>query len=725
MARRRPPKRLQLQPRAVAPGSTDTPVPPQKTRQRGWLGRKLVRGFAMLVVFLSVGLTFISSQEGSAAAVGPDIGCMITPEFQGRGPEKPGGGGGETLFAPGPTSEKDFDDYTTDKGINWKNPDTYTLYEAYGVRGATWSTTEWYQQDDMTEVNGNEDEKRCNLQDGIMTHVAQMVFDLDRTITSATIALRQTATDATPFIKLIREMSDEIGVMSTTVWAAGIGIAVMCTGFWVMSKWGGRNQREIVSGLIWVVGSVVGVGFLLAPSSVAGHGGDPNYLWLAESANETSSQFVKDLGDALLPQSEDEGPCYLQNGAEDRGTRILDCSIYETLVFDPWSQGQYGGLGYNKAIPWKNMPNGKTDEELKPGVDIREAQIAAQAVSYQEAFGTGQWEKQLLESSPLPNENEGDDFHPETKHGQWNLIRAQMWENHNSDYKFWKGEDGSARISTAFSGLIAAILVGVFICATSLLTMIWNAVPVVLLIALPLVGTFSIFPPLQKFLRGWAQTWLKATILGLVFAVAQMLALVMVGAVMRTPTSLGWKALLMLVMVVALWKVIQAAREDAFTPNLGGEAGMYDADGMSRGVVSTARTAQRRVRTAGRAVDRTRRQVDDRFGSGARKVRTQRQPTPQQREDETVARMRKQHLKAHGRDMTPEEVRDVRRDLRHASGAPSPGLLDRRRHIRRQPTQTALGGQASGGRVDLSATGSTRVPVAPEHKPRRGKRRDD
>lgn len=729
MARRRPPGGLQ--PRAVAPGSTATPLPPQKTRQHGWLGRGLVRGFAMLVVTLGLGLTFVSGQEQTAAAVGPDVACMITPDYQGRGPEQPGGGGPETLFGPmvtastaaadaaaGPNSKAAFDNFTSEKGIDWDDPDSYTLYESNGVRGATWSTTEWFQQDDFTEVNGDEDEKRCNLTDSILTAVAQLVFDMDRTITSATIALRQTATDATPFINMIRDMSDEIGVMTTEVWVVGIGIAVMCSGFWVMSKWGGRNQREIVRGLIWVVCSIIGVGFLLFPSSASS--GDPNYIWVAESANETTSQFIEDLGDALLPQDGDDGPCSLREGAEDRGTRMLDCGIYETLVFDPWSQGQYGGLG-TEAIPYKDLPNGKTDKDLKDGIDIRQAQIRAQSVSVNEAYGGADWSL---------GKDDGDEFNPETKYGQWNLIRAEMWEHHNSDYKYWKGEEGSARISAAFSGLIASILVGIFVCATSLLTMIWNAVPVVLLIALPLVGTISVFPPMQKFLRGWAQTWLKATILGVLFGVAQMLALVMVGGVMSSGASLGWKCLMMIVMVLALWKVVQAAREDAFTPNLGAEgATMLDGDQMGRGAIATARTAQRRARTAGRAVDRTRRQVDDRFGSGARKRREQgRAEQAQQREDRTVARMRKDHLKEHGRDMTPEEVAAAKRELRHAATAPKASPLDRRGRAQRRPapsdsTQPRLTGQVSGGRVDLSTTKtSARVPKTgvPERKPRRG-----
>lgn len=587
---RRPPKGLQ--PRAVRPGSTDTPTP--TTRQHGWLGRRLARGFAAVMLLASLGATLFVAQQGPATAA--DFACYMTDDTIGTGPELPGSGA-EALLAPGPgsTSDKDMAKYRENLGVDakWSDPDRYTLLELNGVRGTTWSWTEWYQQDDFDEYKGNDEpEKRCSIMAEGQTMAAQMMFDVDRTIAAATIKLRQSSTDATPWLNIVRDTVPNVATMRDTLFIPGVVVAYLCTGIWVLTKWRGDRMREVLSGLLWAVMATISVAFLLS----AGPGGDPNYLRVAQSANDVSHDAVEAIGDAILPKNDDgSGPCTLAEDAPNRGTRMLDCSIYQTLVFDPWSQGQYGSLGYHKAIEYETVSNRIHQHELNKADrdDIRIAQVKAQAVSWPEQAGDLDWDYGITSADDADQEAA---FDPDTKAGQWNLIRQTMFENHHSDYATWEGVNGSSRLAAAFSGLIASVLVAIFVCATSLVTMVWNAVPVILILALPIVGLFAIYPPLQKYLLGWAQTWIKAVILGFVFAVAQMLSLVAVGGILQATSAIGWKCLLMVVLVMALWKVVQAAREDAFTPNLGGDATIFDGDKNTNDAIRAARTATNATR---------------------------------------------------------------------------------------------------------------------------------
>lgn len=731
----RPPKGLK--PRLVAPGSTSTPAPPAKAPGR--LRRGLIRGFAGLMVLMSLGLTIISSQESPAHAV--DFECYVAPQFSGREPEQPGTGP-ESLFAAGPSDADELKQYTKDYGINWNDPDTYTLFEKDGVRGTTWSTTYWYQEHAFQHRFDGEDEKRCEFISSMQSMMAQTIFDLDRTITAATIALRQKATDQTPFLNMIRDMRPSIDNLTDHLFWPGLATMVMLSGAWVITKLG--KQREIVQGLVGVGGTAIIVGFLLSTSHVGGHSGDPNYLWLAEESNSATSGLVNGFGNLLLPKTETDGPCYLGSGSNihQRGIRELDCSIYQNLVFDPWAKGQFGGIGAH-PVPFINKylvnPPSKDDPIFKDGADMRILQVDAQSVSYPEAYDPKEYPWKIGGSTSVSMD-------PATKHGQWNVIRNSLFESYNDSFTDWKGENGSARTAAAFTGLISSVLVGIFVSATSLLTMIWNAVPVVLWLALPLVGLLAVFPPLQKLLRGWGETMIKAMTLGMVFGIAQMMAMMVVSGILQSSAALGWKCLLMLVMVLALWRVVSAARDGVFTPNLGGETRIFDADAVGRDGIRHARTAKAAAARVGRRLQRpsTSRATSRRSTS----VDRRRRESARDRSHEKATKVQESRLDAakrefreqHGRQPTQQELTQMRRvsnspttaaGEKFKAAASRASLASRSR--RRSPDHDPYGKDPDLLRRTHDADGRERptrvvkrVDVGtPTRKPRRGRPRHD
>lgn len=583
------------------------------TRRKGRLGLALTRIVAAVLSVLAFSGTLFMSNAGQQAQALPDIACYMSSDVYGRGPESPDTGV-EAFFAP--------------KSPYGANPDNSTVFEQQGVRGATWSGTEWLQQDGTAEVNGDEDEKVCSPINEVMTTMAQMIFNVDRTITSSVIALRQRATDPTVFLEVIRDMVPTTNTLREKVFIPGATIMVILTGFWVFGKIRNNQTRAITSGLVWMGGATVFTAFMLLPAGSNYIGtdngaqpGDPNYMWITYEASDLSNDAQTFITNAVTQKTSSADPvCGLPAGAPNRGVRSLDCTIYKTLVFDPWVLGQFGN---NVTSSDEEDPNGIkdvnpalhpipvradlsdegprercteetncVDTHIPIGTDLRVFQLQQQAIT----------KRNLKEGYFLGNpDGSAADFSWINKYGRWNQLRLYMWEDYNQSYRNWKGDEPMVRMGQAFAGLIASILVGLFVAVTSLLTMLWNAVPVVLLLMLPFVGLVAIHPAGQKALRTWLQTFAKAFILVFVFGTAQVISLFMVSGVMSSTIALGWKCILMTVLVWALWKVVQAARQDALTPNLGGDVQMAGAPDQVFGrAVGASKTAAAPVARGGK-----------------------------------------------------------------------------------------------------------------------------
>lgn len=605
--------------RVGAPGQRPPPTGRKgRRRDRSPHSKGAFARFLMCTMFLG-GLVFtgMATTATTAHADLLNIPCSIVPTFYNTGPE-PLGAGVEGFMPP-----DKFYPSTSGSPTAGASPSQLTVFEQFGVRGAMFSGST---QLDAASFFSDDDKKRsCSVSDWGMNLGAQFLFDTDRFITATQIGIRQRASDSGPLLRIMRQMTPSVNTMRDVLFIPGAAIAVIATGIWVLIKYREDQTREVIRGVAWAFLAIVLVGWLISPTKQASSGptqvktgSDSNFYWAAAAINDTRDQAVAALASAITSSSGTDDVCSIAAGTPYAGQRLIDCRIYEGLVFQPWAQAMFGPQGA-KAIPIIGAGSvqfsgqGHADAKFGPFAitdtkDLRVVLLAAQAFNNDGHF--------LLNNN---NYGAGNPLSPPAQSptpttGTTTINKADLFqlyekvfqqvETGNGKYgsfPAFRGTNASARLSTALGSSIASVMVGIPVVITSLLSMMWNAIPILLFLLLPIVGLFSIYPPMQKHLRGLLQTWAKASILGFGFAIVQLIGALVISILMATPNlALGWKCVTLIILIIAMFRLIKGFQEDQFTPNIGAPGYMDPTESVSRVGQTTRRTAGRVTSGAGR-----------------------------------------------------------------------------------------------------------------------------
>ena len=588
----------------------------RRPRRKGVFAR-----FVMGALFL-FGLVFtgLATTSTTAHAELINIPCSIVPTFYNAGPEALGSGS-EGFLPPDKFYPSTPGSPTAKKGAS-----ELTVFEQYGVRGAMFSGTT---QLDARSLFSDDGKKReCSVSDWGLNLGAQYLFDVNRFVTATQIGIRQRASDSGPLLKIMREMTPSVNTMRDIVFIPGAVVAITATGIWVLFKLRDDQTREVTRGIGWACLAVVLVAWLILPTKQGNSGGttevktgsDSNFYWVAATVNDTRDKALAALSSAVNPGSTTGDICSLPSSAPYAGQRMIDCRIYQGLVFEPWAEAMFGPKG-KEAIPITGANSvkfgGQGHAEAKFGPfaitdtkDLRVVLLGAQAFNSDGNFllsNTKGYTGGKPLSPPLQSPTPNTDRYTITKTDQFQLYQ-KVFEQVNSDpngaygsFPALSGSNASSRLSTALGATVASSMVGVPVVITSLLSTMWNAIPILLFLIVPVVGLFSIYPPMQKHLRSLLQTWAKASVLGFGFGVVQLLGALVISVLMSSPIALGWKCVTLVILIVAMFRIIKGFQEDQFTPNLGGNAGFMDpTDSTSKAGQSARRVTGRVTAGAGR-----------------------------------------------------------------------------------------------------------------------------
>lgn len=679
----------------VGPGGPARPVLPQKQPNRPGRARRRV---SQILARVMLALMFVVPMAGAGALSAPPQAkafdlvpsmCDFMPNFWNWDPEKPGAGV-ESFIAP-------------DKDASYDG--TGTMLDRYGVRGMQYSGTVWQAQEGLNKSAAANQlpERDCSILNMTMNMAAGMIFDGSRFVMSNTIGIQQRATDSTPMLNVMHNLGAGgmyDGLRNMLFWPA-MSIMLMLTGMWVLAKNRDGKQRELMQGVGWSIGIALISGWLITPTRQAAPsvtpGKDPNFMWVTSSVNKMSDDLTGELASVLVPKQVAQ-ECKVASGTKNEGRRIANCLLWDATLYRPWTVALWGPeLASYSSYPFGVVKQGEDKshhQDFYQGKDVRQMTLDSLAYSYGQyykaparegvtpavraplnkkgAIGTSDPNKGVVadgsggcdwrnltwdggaasDATTLPPE--GNRENPErqldgcTKHGEWNLVRAKMTIGPEATYlPAFTGQRPVDRISQAMTSLVASLLLAVLYVFTSVLSMLWHAVPIVLLLALPFVGLVAIFPPARQKMIDFLQLWVKAFTLAFVMGIVQMLAAVVVAGIMVTglpggsnalangagetqSMSIGWKCLLLVVLVAGMLHVVKKAREDSFTPNLGGsvQAGEPLDRGLSKvGVVGAAgvgavreRRRERRMasRMRGEQPNGSRRQMGRTLGAANR-----------------------------------------------------------------------------------------------------------
>ncbi|GAB3622699.1 hypothetical protein GCM10027418_07810 [Mariniluteicoccus endophyticus] len=503
----------------------------------------------LLTMIVAVALT----PTGTSRAAEPPE-CATLPTF---GSHQPYTQDAASLMAVGQLLPPKGNTQVWDAAAGRPRPE-FTLYEAMGMSGLTWSYTKVYQQEEFAGFEPKT-EYSCAYLAPTLNTVANSIFDLAKLITAGAISFRQLAANPQLVVGLLDGAVAPVNRVSTGLFLAMSTVMVMLTGALIAFQGGFRGQsqqRETLRALLGVgVFMVIGT-FLVIPSTRDAQQ-RPNYYWLTTSALDTINSGSGELSSLVLPR--ETSPWCSTTGRDAR--RTFDCLVYQNVVLEPWAIGQFGSR-LDQPMPYrtdnvkrfKDGANKMIAPDRQARTDMRLVQLWAQGrTASEQAYG----------ARPPGTPTDAANDKVDQRQGQWNVVREIMWAQYHDQYPTWSGANAGERISLALSSLLLSVLVGSFLLVTSGLLLLWNVVLVVLFFFLPVIALLGLFPPTQRIFRSWLQTWLKALLLSFVFQLGQTFAMLMVSAALKVPAiGMGMKSALLAIMLIALWKIVQFFRGD-------------------------------------------------------------------------------------------------------------------------------------------------------------------
>ncbi|MFF4328250.1 hypothetical protein ACFYZT_17235 [Streptomyces sp. NPDC001591] len=455
----------------------------------------------------------------------------------------------------------------------------YTMYELAGMRGANWSMTmrgrgDASQDSGFMGMNANGAD-HCSMMDFVNNGIADTVFDLTKLLTRAGISIKEYASNPSPLAGLYEGRNNVVTTLKDHLFVPAVPVMISLTGFWVFGKWRKNQMREAWSGIGWASLTTVAVVVMLSAG---------NFEKFIDTADSAIAQGNAALSEAVLSglSGKAQPPCDLpENGqVENRGIRINSCAMYDTLVFRPWALGQFGEAGSDCIFrkDQGSVQNGvctpkSVTKKCYWGVpgsarceDLRLRQLASQARTNKEIG------KDL---------NKYDD--------EWVPIRYDMAggkdaNNNKPDqhiypvtFDQWAGRNAGDRVGIAIYSLIAALIVAVMVIVLSVLTLLWHAVTLIMIIMLPLIATLGIHPSQQKLLKGWLQTFIHSFVLRAGFGVILTVLLVLYQMILPAKISLGMQLLMLVLVSVAVVMMLKKLLTGSYSPQI---AGAEDALGV-------------------------------------------------------------------------------------------------------------------------------------------------
>ncbi|MFJ1668080.1 hypothetical protein ACIOK4_17145 [Streptomyces bottropensis] len=463
------------------------------------------------------------------------------------------------------------------------DPGDYTVYELGAMRGLNWSST---QQSRDQASRGDTGEKAedddCSVQNEIYNSIAQMVFDISKFTTRASISIKEISSNPSPLAALyegtVEGDNSVVDRLNDNVFKLAVPTMIMLTGIWVFGKWRKGDMREVWAGVGWAAFVVIAVSAFLV---------DNNYTRVVETADSGIAQGNAALTEAVLGGAVDDidPPCDLAANAPQRGMRISSCAMYDTLAFRPWAIGQFGDPG-KKRMEYKGSGTCDFGEKARC-TDLRAKQVNVQSVTNFDYYKD--WSK--VEGGVIK--------HKENQYGQ---LRNYIAKNEKSRvYEQWSGHKPANRITMGIYALIASLIVGIMVVVLSALTLLWHSVTLIMIILLPLVAIISIHPTQQKLLRGWWQTFVHSFVLRAGFGVILTVLLLFYQLILPLSVPLGMQLLMLLLVTISVVMLLKNLLSGKFSPQVAGaEDALGVADAANKATAMAPGLAASTARTTGR-----------------------------------------------------------------------------------------------------------------------------
>jgi hypothetical protein len=258
-----------------------------------------------------------------------------------------------------------------------------------------------------------------------------------------------------------------------------------------------RQYRNGLTDVIWIVlATAAGTFFLTNPTLIAG--------WLDKGVYAVQTTIISSATQAGTFTSDSR--CLVNNPSADfpisSEIRSMQCSLWDSFVFQPWADGQMGKIASNgMEVPGASATFRGSNEAALLLLDIRT------------------YNREDVSSGSTTNENKKtlDD----SKQAQWDLLAKEIRNNPAAEvgYPYWTGEAWVERITIATGAGVAKIFAFVPVVWLSFGMLGQQIVFVILMIVAPFFLLAGIFPAARRFALGWLEMVLSTAVKRIVYAV--------------------------------------------------------------------------------------------------------------------------------------------------------------------------------------------------------------
>ncbi len=505
--------------------------------QRRW---PLVRLFAAGLFVVLVGVGLAAGSSPAQAVFGVDS-CTFLPDRTGNA-AVPSASGPAVIAA---------DKINPAAPSTRIDPASATVFELLRGQGQAWSTY-------GRKVDGS---AGCNILDQVQSDLASALLGVNDAIVGTSILVYASATDAdgvlaTLFSKATPLATELYTSLFTPMWPVIlIGIGIWMT---FITVGNGHRLREGLSSVAWnlTIGALV--------SGLLGFGW---YATVVTEADAGTAQLQSALTSAVLSASgSTTGACALPGGSADAGRRQMACQMWYSLSFTAWATGQYGAQGL-EPFPY----SGTDHTEGRASDDARFQQLWNQSysindmVSLKDSLAGGGGSSLSTSKSDAWGEF-AERAQKAADGSDGTASEKAAW---SQAYAGWRGEGAGGRFTSALNGIGGALISSLAITVTSLTSLVWQTVPVLLLLALPLVALLGMIPKLHKVFTGWGGLLATGYIARVMLMVILALVLVLFQRILEMNMAPPVTGLFQLVIALGTWMIYRMVKRDA-RPSDGG-----------------------------------------------------------------------------------------------------------------------------------------------------------
>jgi hypothetical protein len=308
--------------------------------------------------------------------------------------------------------------------------------------------------------------------------------------------------------------------------------------------------RDAIQGTIWMVGSgIVATLFFVFPTSIA------TYL---NDAVTTVGTTVIGATTGITGPASNTDMCYLPDGAPDRGTRMVQCSLWKTFAYQPWASAQFGSLALKDPVVVGGNEVASTFRDSK---SLPLVMLDLKTVNHDQIV-TG---------------NRGES----KREAQWAAVVTKMTTMDDPDvaaaWPNFTGSNTGGRLSIEIVNLVGMLLSAIPSVFLSLTLIFQQIAFVFLLILAPLFLTIGIHPGAgRRIALGWLEMVLGTAVKRLITYVLLAVMLAMIAAVTASTAGGAGGILVQIILMAAVSFGVLSYRKkiiDQFsTVSLGGQS---------------------------------------------------------------------------------------------------------------------------------------------------------